>query len=131
MSPEQARELLTKWCPPGQTLYTIVRHVGGMTSWIDVLVIDWNEKRILTITRSVADLIGQPCDTRGHDGIPMSGVGYNKGFQIVYELGSKLFPEGFACVGENCVSNDHHNCRSGDCPTFHSDGGYALRHDWI
>lgn len=131
MSPEHARELLIEWCPVGATIHTIVRHVGGATAWIDVLVVDWNEKRIRTITHAVAAVINQPCNTRGHEGIPMSGYGYNKGFQIVYDLASKIHPEGFACIGEGCNSNDHFNCRSGNCPKFHSDGGYAFRQEWL
>ena len=64
------------------------------------------------------------------DCIRMGGAGMDMGFALAYNLGRCLFPDGFACIGERCPSNDHSNRGSRDNKQ-HSDGGYALRQEWI
>jgi len=53
------------------------------------------------------------------------------GFHLVYSLSRALYPDGFACVGDYCPSNDHSNGQPKDLRSHHRDGGYALRQEWI
>ncbi|MGE5862327.1 MAG: hypothetical protein ACM31H_01025 [Nitrososphaerales archaeon] len=65
----------------GDTIYTINRSEG-----IDVVICDDN--KIIDITLAVARFIGY---TLRREKIIMRGTGYNKGYEIVYTLGEKLF----------------------------------------
>ena len=44
------------------------------------------------------------------------------GFEIVYNLGRKLFHDGFKVEGRG---------RNGDMSGHDNDGGYALKHRWL
>ena len=72
------------------------------------------------------------CRMGKRDGLIVGGCGMDMGFEIVYNLGRTLWPDGAPCVGEKCQSNDHHN---GDwdytAGKLHRDGGYALKHQWL
>lgn len=144
----EAAEILHKLCPPGSTVYTVLRHVSksGMSRDIDAYVMEDGAPRWIT---------GYACTaagfTRKGDHARVSGCGMDMGFHLVYELSARLYPQGFGCVGEGCPSNDHSN---GDrdytphrhdadrmgadgqactcCRThWHRDGGYALKQRWI
>ncbi len=134
----EAVDRLHEWVKPGDTLYTILRHVSrsGMSRIIDVVGIDREETgpdgspRIWAFGWNVAKALRLPFD-RDRDGVKISGCGMDMGFEVVYLLGRTLYPEGFECVGEGCPSNDHSNGDRDYSPHTHADGGYALRQRWL
>ena len=140
---ERDKERLREMVKPGDTVYTVLRHVSrsGMYRVIDLLVIKDNEPQ--RITGLAADLL-EGYDSR-HRGAKASGCGMDTGFHLVYNLSRVLNPGGFSCIGEGCPSNDHSNrveppenacigemCSNLNCADWiHSDGGYALRQRWM
>lgn len=154
---EEARERLRKMLRPGQTVYTVLRHVSrsGMMREISLHAAEGSE--VLWLTGLAARAMGERVGKL--EGIRASGCGMDMGFHLVYSLSRVLFPEGFGCIGKGCPSNDHSNgdrdytphaeqftadtcpgrpcgdgCdhKSGDgAPHWHSDGGYALLQRWI
>lgn len=138
-----AIERLREWVKPGDTVYTILRHVSrsGMSRSIST-VID-GEEGPNDISYMVARALGNRMD-RDRGGVIVGGAGMDMGFHLVYNLSYCLWPNGFECVGAGdeskhwtrtgCPSNDHSNQR--ELPMVagsmvHSDGGYALRHRWL
>ena len=127
---EQAIAKLREMLPPGSTAYTILRHVtrSGMMRHISVLV------GTQDVTHLVARVIGV---SRADDGgLRMSGAGMDMGFDVVYNLSSVLYRDGFTCTGESghpnyCPSNDHSNGDRDYSPHMHSEGGYAIRQAWL
>lgn len=121
---EELRELLA----PGDTVYCVLRHVSasGMTRWIDLYVIRDNQPRWISYRAS--RVIGYPVNTRNHEGLEVGGCGMDMGFHVVYSLASRLFPDGFECIGDGCPSNDHSNRED---RSHHPAGGYALRSRWL
>jgi|SRR5688572_3391708 len=116
---------------PGDTVYTVLRHVSrsGMQRSVGVVQVngaayDWSGW--------VARLLGHRFDDR-RGGVIMGGCGTDMGFEAVYTLGRYLWPDGFDCIGEDrCHSNDHSNGDRNYSPdNHHKDGGYALRQRWI
>lgn len=66
------------------------------------------------------------------DALVVNGCGMDMGFHVVYELGYTLYGrDGFICIGERCPSNDHSNGDRDYTPHAHTDGGYALRYEWL
>lgn len=152
---EKLRELLA----PGDTVYTILRHVSqsGMMRHISPILIKNGEHYV--ITRLVALATDSRMVYSVHGAIKVAGAGMDMGFSLIYDLAWNLFPTGFDCVGRGgdyparCPSNDHSNIRSpeelevfqpgactqyfGDCENLdcnrwhHSDGGYALKQEWL
>jgi hypothetical protein len=72
---EQALATLREHFKPGQTVYTILRHVSASGDW------------------AVARVLGESLDQR-REGIKVSGAGMDMGFHIVYTLGRYLWPDG-------------------------------------
>lgn len=126
----EAIERLREWIKPGDTVYTILRHVSasGMTRAISVVIQD--EDGPHEVDGTVARAMGEKFDNR-HGGIRIGGAGMDMGFHLVYGLSRTLFPDSFDCIGEGCPSNDHSNGDRDYTPHRHSDGGYALRHRWL
>lgn len=136
---EGARDRLRELCPPGTTVYTVLRHVSasGMSRDIAVYVMDDGEPRWITWT------VAQACGMRWNDAaeaIRIGGAGMDMGFALVYDLSHTLYPNGFACVGSmldldrrrDCPSNEHSNGMREYGPDIrHESGGYALRHRWL
>jgi hypothetical protein len=124
---EEAREELRGFFKPGDTIYTVLRHrsASGMYRVIDAFVMRDNEPRRISYT--VAKAIGFRYDER-HEGVGVGGCGMDVGFEVVYNLGYALFPNGFDCVGEHCPSNDHRNRVES---MHHTEGGYALTQRWM
>lgn len=119
-------ENLQNLLSPGDTVYTQVTHVAasGMSRNIKVMVIRDNEPQ--NITYWVAQAIGCKMSRNG-DGLKISGCGMDMAFEVVYNLGRVLWPNGFECCGQGkCRSNDHSNGDSNYKPHLHRDGGYAL-----
>ena len=144
---QEAIDYLRTILEPGDTVYTILRHVSrsGMSRTIGVCIID---PRLVNPDKGMADLTGwaakalsNPLD-RDRWGVKVGGCGMDMGFNLVYNLSYTLFPTGHGCIGEYCPSNDHNNGDRDYRPHkpyglkpqiehWHTDGGYALRHKWL
>lgn len=133
--------------PAGTTLTTVLRHrsPSGMTRAIDVYQFSCEDGRVSKswLSYRVAAVIGEPFSER-YEAVNVYGAGMDMGFHLVYGLARRLFPDGFDCTGERCPSNDHTNgmprpaasaTALGYYPEIdrphHSDGGYALRQEWL
>lgn len=116
-----AQEHLREMLRPGDTVYTILRHVSrsGMSRRISCVVVVDDEAR--DITGAVGLATGYRISTK-HEGLIVNGAGMDMGFAVVYDLGRTLYPEGFDTPA-GYVRNE---------PMTHDpDGGYALRHRWL
>jgi hypothetical protein len=111
-----------EWVKPGDTVYTILRHVSrsGMQREIGIVLLLSEERRQDVDTRhggrtpvdlhpnyAVAEIIGARVGK--HDGVIVGGCGMDMGFHVVYTLSRYLYPDGFGCIGAGCPSNDHGN----------------------
>lgn len=151
---EQARAKLREWLPPGNTVWTILRHVSssGMTRDISpIIVVDGKP---VDISYWVIQLgIG----SQGRNGgVRLGGAGMDMGFHLVYSLSRELYSDGYECLeafphsetGEiihhksiRCPANDHFNRVNleelvttdgeGKQVILHHDGGYAISHEWL
>lgn len=139
-SKQEAIERLHKAVQPGDTVYTVLRHVSrsGMQREISLVAID---------RLTAADVIARHAATRTdalgdigrdayvtldywasraigwrlgkHDGIVVGGVGMDAGFWLVYSLGLNLWPHG---------TPKPHGRRNGEPDR---NGGYALKQRWL
>ncbi len=117
---------------PGDTVYTILRHVSVSGMSRSIAVVGIVDSDIRDFTWQAALVTGYKFDDR-RGGVKVRGCGMDMGFALVYELGAALFPDGFPCIGDGCPSNDHSNGDRDYTPghAVHKDGGYALRHAWL
>ena len=127
---DEYRDKLRALLAPGDTLYTVLRHraPSGMSRAVDVYRITNDEPMRLTYW------IGKAADfsySERWEALTVQGCGMDVGFEVVYNTGRALWPDGFECAGDRCQSNDHTNGDRNYSPHHHSDGGYALRHRWI
>ena len=115
----QAADNLLAMLKPGSTVYTSLRHVSasGMTRWIDVYCVG-ESGNICQITSPVCDAADLTYCTRRHS-LKIGGCGMDMGWQVVYLLGLSLWPAG---------TPEPHGRRNGEPD---SNGGYALRHQWL
>lgn len=99
---------------PGETVYTIVRHVApsGMSRVIDCYIMRKNKP--LWIGYNVARLLGYPYH-RQYQGMTVKGCGMDMCYAIVSDLGATLWPKG---------TKSPHGTRNG---VPDRDGSYALR----
>lgn len=142
---------LREWLSPGDTVYTILRHVSrsGMQREISVVVNRNGEH--LHPDYSVAKTLGMRQGKR--DGVIVGGCGMDMGFHLVYNLGATLWPDGFGekCLTDGCefrpkTKHEAEHCndglaagvtphrfrgRNGDTSGWDDDGGYALKHRWL
>lgn len=136
---EEAREVLREILKPGDTVYTVLRHVSrsGMMRAIDAYVIEDDSPR--WISTYAARAAGYKY-SRKYEAIEMGGCGMDMGFALVYGLSRALWPDGFGCIGQECPSNDHSNSdrdytvnlgRGIHANHWHQSGGYALRQRWM
>ena len=129
----QARETLLGWLKPGDTVYTILRHVsrGGATRQIGMVVL--TPQGVRHPNHAVSVLLGLK---RKGDGVEVHGGGMDMGFSIVYDLGRVLFPGGI-CEGHGNSKRPKHMAHGPvlgtDWPKGcqQIDSGYALRHEWL
>jgi hypothetical protein len=149
---QQAIEDLRKRINVGDTVYTTLKHVSrsGMLRSIDVHLIRDNEPQ--WIAPKVAKAINFSFDSK-REAIKVQGCGMDMGFEVVYNLGCVLFPDGFGEKCQECgqrpASKEHaetvkvvgpsghspHGCkfygRNGDLSGWDNDGGYALKQRWL
>ena len=115
--------LLRKWLKPGETVYTILRHVSysGMMRHISVVLIKRGRKEPITLhpNYAVSQVLGYPLVNGSRDAVKVGGCGMDVGFELVYNLGKALWPNG---------TKKPHGTRNGEPD---SDGGYALKHRWL
>lgn len=153
---QEAVEKLREWIKPGDTVYTIVRHVSrsGMQREIGIVLLSKEDRGMVDLHPNylVAKALGERQGKR--DGIIVGGCGMDMGFRLVYNLSRTLFggKGEFGCIGEGCPSNDHGNGDRDYTPHMseaertggadgkpctchrehlHSDGGYALKQRWL
>jgi hypothetical protein len=112
-----ARDRLLEILTPGDTVFTILRHVSqsGMSRRIDLYAIQDNGPRYLSGYAST--VLDMKLSDKG--GIVTGGCGMDMGFDLVYRLGAALWPNG---------TDKPHGTRNGEPD---SNGGYALKHQWI
>jgi hypothetical protein len=120
----EAIKMLRKWLKPGDTVYTVLRHVSksGMSRRIDLYKI--TKDGPLFLTGYAARAIDSRWDCED-GGIIVGGCGMDMGFHLVYTLGRVLFPKGFK------VGRKGTHARNGDKSGHDNDGGYALNHCWL
>lgn len=111
---EQALQNLRNWIKPGDTVYTVLRHVSasGMTRVISLVVIKPGKRgeapRLIHPNYAAAKVLGWTLTTKhGSDGIRVSGCGMDMGFHLVYTLGRVLWP------------------------SKKTDSGYLIRQEWL
>lgn len=104
----EAREKLREWIKPGDTVYTILRHVSrsGMSRDISTVVLDRESKRpFLHPDYLIAKATGSTLSRK--EGIKIGGCGMDMGFALVSNLSYALYGDGYDCTGEGCASNAH------------------------
>lgn len=129
---QQAIDELRNALKPGDTVYTIVRHVArsGMSRRIDVYKLQDGAPHYLT--GLVAKACGFSFPAKG-EGLNIGGCGMDMGFAVVYELGMVLFKDGWQCLGDHCPHNSHVNDRNAPRGkgVIHKDGRYSLNQRWL
>ena len=124
---QEAIKSLKRLLKPGDTIYTILRHVStsGCMLWaIDLYIYRRNKytKKIAPVYLSgyVAKAIDRKCNVK-HGGIEIGGCGWmDRGFALVYSLGRTLWPNGDG----KTITN-----RNGDTKP-ETDGGHLLKQSW-
>ena len=146
---EKARavERLRAILKPGDTVYCILRHrsASGMSRVIEFIAIKDNRPRRLSGYISTA--LDMPYH-RDHDGVKVRGCGMDMDFHVVYNLDRALFPDGYGVMGEMPTGHEIRPetealakrafdkgalfyGRNGDPSGWDSDGGYALKSEWL
>jgi hypothetical protein len=116
---EQCLNSLRESLKPGDTVYTVLRHVSrsGMYRVIDLYKLKESGPEWLSGLAKGAGIGEEP---RGrHEGVGVGGCGMDMGFELVYRLGYALWPNG---------TESPHGTRNGEPD---SDGGYALKQRWM
>lgn len=128
---EECIAKLREWLPPGSTVYCVLTHVSrsGMQREIKLYARIEGQDQLQYLSGYVSHVLDYA--RRGkRDGNVVDGCGMDMGFHLVYGLGAKLYPDGFDCLGldKRCPGNDHYKQET---RRRHSDGGYALRCEWL
>lgn len=114
----EASKWLRSNVKPGSTIYCVLRHVSssGMNRRISFFVI---RKGVLICMDYYMAIIGVANRSKNHDGLTVSGCGMDMGFHCVYSLEMAMWPKG---------AKKPHGMRNGEPD---SDGGYALKSQWV
>lgn len=107
---DEAIREFKKLVKPGDTLYTVLRHVSrsGMMRHISVYAIKKGETRMLDhLAHKILDWPRVPFG-KG-EGIKVSECGMDMGFHLVYSLSAAVYGSGYRCAGKKCRSNEHVN----------------------
>lgn len=120
---KNAIAFLRKTLKPGKTVYTIVRKVSssGMSRQISTFI--RSKAGIINLDWYVANALEYKREPK-HGALKIGGCGMDMGFHVVYNLGRKLYPNGF-----KLAKNQHG--RNGDKSGIDTDGGYALKQEWL
>jgi hypothetical protein len=107
---DYAIERLTDhYLSPGDTVYTLVRHISASGMSRDISLFVARNGEINDITFYAAHVIGwRLVERNGRRAIRVSGAGMDMGFHTVYTLSSVIY--------RGAVEGD---------------AGYALRHEWL
>lgn len=146
-SANEAIERLRETLKPGDTVYTVLRHVSrsGMSRLIDLYKMSDGEPQWLS--RLAARAAGFTFDEK-KECIRVGGCGMDMGFHLVYSLSRTLFPNGFGEEGKLPLGHEirpqtqeqarvsvekgaKFYGRNGDPSGWDTDGGYALRQRWM
>lgn len=113
---EHAKKSLLNILKAGDTVYTILRHVSasGMSRRIDLYT--FQDNKPVYLSGYYAMIQGEEPPANGYK---VGGCGMDMGFHLVYTLGSMLWRDG---------TPEPHGTRNGEPD---SNGGYALRHEWL
>jgi hypothetical protein len=144
---EEAVKHLRKLLKPGDTVYTVLRHVSGsgMSRRIDLFTIRKNQ--LCFLSGWVGKALGYKRHPK-HDGLTVGGCGMDMGFHLVHELGyclwGKLAGEGTSRAAIRLRRRMAKSCASylgqggGAIPNpdepagvWQGASGYALKHQWI
>lgn len=114
---EYACKELRRMIKPKQKVFCVLRSVSssGMSRSISLYIVHKGELRNIDVLASDATGISLAKDR----GIRMQGCGMDMGFSLVYNLGAALWPKG---------TSKPHGMRNGEPD---SNGGYALKHEWL
>lgn len=146
-------ETLRKLLSPGDKVYTILRHVSrsGMQRRIS-LIFAHAQGEIEDITWEAARALGDPVKQGSRyvqdGGMVVNGCGMDMGFHVVYQLSGVLFPNGFGVVGTTKTGlkitpaskkaaadavklGTKFYGRNCDKSGWDTDGGYALKQEWL
>ena len=155
---QEAIDQLREWLKPGDTVYTVLRHVSrsGMQREIGVVLLKSIGHSQFPADSTVRDLhpnymvsrvLGIRLGKQG-DALIVGGCGMDMGFHLVYELSRVLFPDGFGVEGKYpngstgrpvtpamAAGAVKHGAtfhgRNGDPSGWDHDGGYALQQRWL
>src|SRR5450631_3252538 len=94
----EAFNTLHSMLKPGDTVYTVVESVSrsGMSRVIRAVIMktgDDGQPYMLHPNYSISQLLELPRAAKG-DGVKIGGCGMDMGFQLVYLLGSAMWPNG-------------------------------------
>lgn len=140
----EAREWLQDMIKPGQTVYTVLRHVSrsGMSRIISLYIKNPHTGGMRCIDHHAARLMDWSISSAGGtgEGIKVGGCGMDMGFHLVYSLGWGVYPAGYRCPGEGkktgrrCQHNSHYN-NSHENPrkagVKHEANGDVFEHRWL
>ena len=110
---QEAIARLKSWLKPGDTVYTIVRHVSrsGMMREISAIKLEMNKTRKeiqpIYLSYNIAKALGWTM-AKGNDAVKVGGCGMDMGFHLVYTLSKVLFAD-----------------------KLKTDAGYALKQAWL
>ena len=126
---EETLRDLRKMCPPGSTVYCILRHRSrsGMQRRISLVVLRKDMKR--QIDYMAAKVMGYSVRDR-EEGIVIGGCGMDMGFALVYDLGRTLYPKGGPLSKSNGIRQVQAK-RDDPKAERETDGGYLLKHEWL
>ena len=102
---EEAQTTLREWLSPGDTVYTVLRHVSrsGMMRAIDLYHIAHDQKRDGLSKTWLSRVAAKACNSsfsEKYEAMRADGGGMDMGFHLVSNLSRVLFPDGFGCTGE-------------------------------
>jgi len=89
---EASRERLLSILKPGDTVYTILKHVSRSGMSRDICPIAIVNGELVHLGYSVAALVGWRCDDQD---VKIDGCGMDVGFELVYTLAAALFGDGY------------------------------------
>ncbi len=85
--------MLRKWLKPGDTVYTILRHVSKSGMCRDIGMVILTPEGPLHPNYAIAEALGL---SRHGDAVRIKGCGMDMGFDIVHSLAQVLFKDGTA-----------------------------------